>query len=80
MIWLSWVWRNPLVRALGAALAAIAAVLLYGSTKKREGAQEAKQEMADVDRKKADGVRERVDAVRRDPVRVRPDDKRGYRD
>lgn len=47
---------------------------------RREGAKEAAAEAREVDRAKADEIRERVDAVRREPVGVRPDDARGYRD
>jgi hypothetical protein len=47
---------------------------------KREGAREVLSEIREEDRARADEIRDRVDAVRRDPVRVRPDDTRGYRD
>jgi hypothetical protein len=47
---------------------------------KREGAADAVDRAKDADRERADAIRDRVDAVRRDPVSVRPDDARGYRD
>lgn len=47
---------------------------------KREGRREAAAEAREVDRAKADDIRDRADAVRLEPVRVRPDDARGYRD
>lgn len=80
MIWISWLWRNPVTRAVGAVGLAVVGVLLWGKAKKREGAAEAIMEMEDADQENAAGIRERVDAVRRDPVRVRPNDERGYRD
>lgn len=80
MVAVSWLLRNPLVRAVGAALAAVLAVLLYGRSKKKEGADEVEKELSELDRETADDIRGRVDAVQREPVRLRPDDQRGYRD
>ena len=58
----------------------LAAALLGRWLVKRDGARDAVAEAREEDHAKADAIRDRVDAVRRDPVRVRPDDPRGYRD
>lgn len=58
----------------------LAATLIGRWLLRRDGAREAVAEVKEADRAKADVIRDRVDAVRRAPVRVRPDDTRGYRD
>lgn len=70
MIW------GAILRAFGW----LAATLLGRWLVKREGAAKAVAQVKEADRAKADDIRDRVDAVRRDPVRLRPDDVRGYRD
>lgn len=57
------------------------AALVFGrGAARRSGAEAAVAEVKEADRANADEIRDRADAVRRKPVRVRPDDTRGYRD
>ena len=79
------IWRlitgNPIARAIGGALVAIAGILTFGAIKKREGAQAAKAKQATKDAKAYRDTTERMQdadaamgddpAVLRDSLRKR---------
>ena len=69
---------NRLVRAVGAALVAVAGVLTFGALKRRERAQAARADAKDKDYEHAQDIRDRVVDDR--AQRVRELDGRGYRD
>ena len=54
----------------GAALALVVSILTFGAVKKRQGKEDAYDELAEEDRNRADAVRDSV----RDVERVQPDD------
>lgn len=61
MTWIiSLLLNNPIARAIGAALGALAAILAYGAMKKREGRQDARREAEDADYESAEDIRRRV--------------------
>ena len=74
MIWAAFM-QSKMVRYAGVALAFVLAIVTFGASKKRQGKEQAYDEMQEQDRAEADGIRKRV----RDVERLRPDDLR-YRD
>lgn len=79
MTWIiSLLLNNPIARAIGAALGALAAILAYGAMKKREGRQGARREAVEADHENAEDIRRRV----RDNLdeRVRKYDDSGWRE
>lgn len=59
MTWLALLWRNPLVRWIGAALAAVAAVFGVYLAGKQDGRQDAAQQAAEQYK----DTRKRIDAA-----------------
>jgi len=55
--------NNPVTRAIGAALAALAAIVSFGAWKKREGRQEGREAAEKADRDLAQRIRETADEI-----------------
>lgn len=72
MVWLSWIWNNPVGRALGAAALVLLAVVGIYRSGKSAGEEEQNERAITADRARADEIEERANEVRE---RQRVDDR-----